>query len=166
MAKFTLCYLNKGMYNGRQVIPRWFAEDAVKPLVDNSPNEPEIGDSSNGYGYCFWHNYHVENSSRADGMFSQFGILMPDYDAALIFTDGHPDEQYVRDCIWRHFLHEGMGFRRLGVYRHTGYKCGAWHDVAWFEREILPCSGEPAPFTPIGQIPLAKLEEVLRRYSD
>ena len=63
-------------------------------------------------------------------------------------------------------LHEGMGFRRLGVYRHTGYKCGAWHDVAWFEREILPCSGETAPFTPIGQIPLAKIEEVLRRYSD
>ncbi len=103
MAKFILCYLNKGVYNGKQIIPRWFAEDAVKPLVDNSPNEPEKNDSSNGYGYCFWHNYHVENCSRADGMFSQFGILMPDYDAALIFTDGHPDEQYVRDCIWRHF---------------------------------------------------------------
>ena len=22
-------------------------------------------------------------------------------------------------------------FRRLGVYRNTGYKCRAWHDVAW-----------------------------------
>ena len=103
MAKFILCYLNKGMYEGKQVIPQWFAEDAVKPLVDNRNNEPERNDSSNGYGYCFWHNYHAANSSRADGMFSQFGILMPDYDAALIFTDGHPDEQYVRDCIWRHF---------------------------------------------------------------
>ncbi len=103
MAKFILCYLNKGVYNGRQVIPQWFAEDAVKPLVDNRNNEAEQNDSSNGYGYCFWHNYHVENCSRADGMFSQFGILMPDYDAALILTDGHPDEQYVRDCIWRHF---------------------------------------------------------------
>lgn len=103
MAKFILCYSNKGMYAGRQIIPQWFAQDAVKPLVDNRNNEPERNDSSNGYGYCFWRNYHVANSSRADGMFSQFGILMPDYDAVLIFTDGHPDEQYVRDCIWRHF---------------------------------------------------------------
>lgn len=103
MAKFILCYLNKGVYNGRQVIPAWFAEDAIKPLVDNRNNEVEQNDSSNGYGYCFWHNYHVKNCSRADGMFSQFGILLPDYDAAVILTDGHPDEQYVRDCIWRHF---------------------------------------------------------------
>lgn len=103
MAKFILCYLNKGEYNGKQVIPQWFAEDAVKPLVDNRDNEAELGDSSNGYGYCFWHNYYMENTARADGMFSQFGILMPDYDAALIVTSGHPDEQYVRDCIWRHF---------------------------------------------------------------
>ena len=29
-------------------------------------------------------------------------------------------------------LHEAMGFRPVGVYRGTGYKMGAWHDVGWW----------------------------------
>ena len=33
-------------------------------------------------------------------------------------------------------LHQALGFRRLGTYRSTGYKCGAWRDVAWFEKPI------------------------------
>ena len=35
-------------------------------------------------------------------------------------------------------LHQALGFRRLGTYRSTGYKCGAWRDVAWFEKPIAP----------------------------
>ncbi len=46
-------------------------------------------------------------------------------------------------------LHEGLGFRRLGVYRNTGYKCGAWHDVAWFEKQIAPYQLPPQPVLPI-----------------
>jgi phosphinothricin acetyltransferase len=29
-------------------------------------------------------------------------------------------------------LHEAMGFEPVGVYRQMGFKCGSWHDVAWF----------------------------------
>lgn len=42
-------------------------------------------------------------------------------------------------------LHTAVGFTPVGVYRHVGYKCGAWHDVAWFERLLQPCSDPPAP---------------------
>lgn len=62
-------------------------------------------------------------------------------------------------------LHIGMGFRLLGVYHHTGYKCGAWHDVAWFEKELLECRGEPAPIIPITQIPPEARDAVLRSFS-
>jgi phosphinothricin acetyltransferase len=54
-------------------------------------------------------------------------------------------------------LHTAVGFTPVGVYREVGYKHGAWHDVAWFERPLalrdidpsaprpLPeCCGEPA----------------------
>lgn len=34
-------------------------------------------------------------------------------------------------------LHACLGFQRLGTYHNTGYKCGRWHDVAWFERPYL-----------------------------
>ena len=61
-------------------------------------------------------------------------------------------------------LHESLGFRRLGVYRQTGYKCGRWHDVAWFEKQINSCSPEPEPFLSIRQLSQIKIREILSRY--
>ena len=62
-------------------------------------------------------------------------------------------------------LHRGLGFGCLGIYHHTGYKCGAWHDVAWFEKGIAPYTLEPAPFVPIGKIPGEEIETVIEKYS-
>lgn len=62
-------------------------------------------------------------------------------------------------------LHAGMGFRRIGVYRHTGYKCGAWRDVAWFERELIACDAGPdGPILPVGELPQAAVEAVFNQY--
>jgi L-amino acid N-acyltransferase YncA len=35
-------------------------------------------------------------------------------------------------------LHEGMGFRPVGVFPHVGYKLRAWHDVGWWILPLLP----------------------------
>lgn len=40
-------------------------------------------------------------------------------------------------------MHLRAGFSEVGVYHHVGYKFGAWHDVAWFERAILPAEKDP-----------------------
>ena len=40
-------------------------------------------------------------------------------------------------------LHEALGFQPVGVYRQVGFKCGAWHDVAWFQRPLQPWPEEP-----------------------
>jgi L-amino acid N-acyltransferase YncA len=40
-------------------------------------------------------------------------------------------------------MHHRAGFTLVGVYHRVGYKFGAWHDVAWFERAILPAVIEP-----------------------
>jgi L-amino acid N-acyltransferase YncA len=42
-------------------------------------------------------------------------------------------------------LHEAMGFKPVGIYRNVGFKLGAWHDVGWWQLELLPCHAEPAP---------------------
>jgi L-amino acid N-acyltransferase YncA len=42
-------------------------------------------------------------------------------------------------------LHEAMGFQPVGVYRQVGFKCGAWYDVAWFQRPLQPRPDEPPP---------------------
>lgn len=42
-------------------------------------------------------------------------------------------------------LHEALGFLPVGVYRQVGFKCGAWHDVAWFQRPLQARPAAPGP---------------------
>ena len=47
-------------------------------------------------------------------------------------------------------LHEALGFRRVAVYPKVGWKMGAWHDVGWWQLELMPRTAEPAvPLTPL-----------------
>ncbi|MBC7975527.1 MAG: N-acetyltransferase [Myxococcales bacterium] len=46
-------------------------------------------------------------------------------------------------------LHEAVGFTPVGIYRGVGYKFGAWHDVLWLERALLPRVVDPAVPTPL-----------------
>lgn len=59
-------------------------------------------------------------------------------------------------------LHKSLGFVRLGTYRNTGYKCGKWHDVAWFEKQIGTYDPNPKPILPIICIPKETLEDILQ----
>jgi phosphinothricin acetyltransferase len=43
-------------------------------------------------------------------------------------------------------LHRALGFEPIGTYRRIGYKHGAWHDVAWAQRELV--SGDEPPPEP------------------
>jgi L-amino acid N-acyltransferase YncA len=40
-------------------------------------------------------------------------------------------------------MHGRAGFSLVGVYHHVGYKFGAWHDVGWYERSLLPPIANP-----------------------
>lgn len=101
LAKFTYCYQQMGKFGGKQVIPEWWVKEATSYHADNSAASDGL-DSTVGYGYCFWRNGGVENSYRADGMFCQFGMVFPEYDACISMTGGEIDEQAMRDVLWRH----------------------------------------------------------------
>jgi len=46
-------------------------------------------------------------------------------------------------------LHEALGFAPVGIYRKIGFKFGSWHDVAWWQRQLLePISEPPEPAPP------------------
>ena len=47
-------------------------------------------------------------------------------------------------------LHESLGFTHLGTMRNVGFKLGRWHDVGWWQMELLPASGTPVE--PAGMI--------------
>jgi phosphinothricin acetyltransferase len=42
-------------------------------------------------------------------------------------------------------LHRALGFEPVGTYRRVGWKGGAWHDVAWFQRSLAPEGAPPGP---------------------
>jgi L-amino acid N-acyltransferase YncA len=68
-------------------------------------------------------------------------------------------------------MHGRAGFSMVGTYHHVGYKFGAWHDVAWLERAVLPTvidPPEPLPFPAIRDTQavsgaLAKGQALLRK---
>ena len=60
-------------------------------------------------------------------------------------------------------LHTSLGFRRLGVFRNTGYKLGRWYDVAWYEKHIENREQAPLPIVPVGELDAAQLERILAR---
>lgn len=98
-AKFIQCYMQRGVWEGRQVIPEEWTRLATAYHVDNAPGKP---DNRVGYGFQFWRN-RLPNSYRCDGLFSQFSIAMEDYDCCLSINAGEPDEQGTLNAVWRHF---------------------------------------------------------------
>ena len=102
IAKLTLCYQQKGKFNDVQVIPEEWVVEATKKQIDNSQNRPGT-DASFGYGYCFWKNSIDEDSFRADGMFSQFGVGIPKYDATVVLTSAITDETACLEHLFNYF---------------------------------------------------------------
>lgn len=100
LAKFMLCYLKDGKYKGEQVIPKEWVRLATSKQIDNSNNRPGT-DASYGYGYCFWLD-HL-GGFRADGMFSQFGVAFPEYNAVVVVNSSITVEQDGLDGIFKHF---------------------------------------------------------------
>ena len=100
LAKFMLCYLKNGKYKGEQVIPAEWVRLASSKQIDNEYNRPGT-DSSYGYGYCFWLD-HL-GGFRADGMFSQFGIVFPQHNAVVVVNSSITEEQSGLDGIFEFF---------------------------------------------------------------
>ena len=40
-------------------------------------------------------------------------------------------------------LHEKCGFSLVGVYRRIGWKLAGWHDVGWWQMELVPAGEQP-----------------------
>lgn len=58
-------------------------------------------------------------------------------------------------------LHESLGFIKTGTMHNSGYKDGAWHDVAWFEKPIAPYTDAPEKLIAFSEIATATIDEIL-----
>jgi len=100
IARFGQLYMQKGQWNGRQLLPETWVEEATRKQVANGTSE--TSDWNQGYGYQFWRCRH--GLYRGDGAFGQFCIVMPPQDAVLAITAGVGDMQAVMNAVWDHLL--------------------------------------------------------------
>ena len=101
IARFGQMYLQKGMWDGRRILPESWIAEATKATSDNS-NTQTNPDWTVGYGYQFWRCQH--DCYRGDGAFGQYCIVMPEQEAVLAINSGLRDMQSVLDKVWTHLL--------------------------------------------------------------
>jgi CubicO group peptidase (beta-lactamase class C family) len=107
LAKFGNLYLQKGKWNGKEILPAaWVEEATTKHIQQPDPVKPsrphEDNDWLQGYGYQFWRCRH--NAFRGDGAFGQYTIVLPEHDAVIAITEESSDLQGVLDLVWEHLL--------------------------------------------------------------
>jgi hypothetical protein len=101
IAKLGQLYLQKGVWNGRQVIsPEWVAAASSKQIA-NGNNDSSWG---YGYGYQFWLN--PPGGYRADGAFGQFSMILPELDAVVAITSESIETKKTMQVVWDVLLPE------------------------------------------------------------
>jgi CubicO group peptidase (beta-lactamase class C family) len=100
IANFGQLYLQKGNWQGKQLVPAEWVEEATKLQTCNG-SDPD-SDWDQGYGYQFWRCRH--NLYRGDGAFGQYCIVFPEQDAVLAITSGTTDMGAIMNIVWDKLL--------------------------------------------------------------
>jgi CubicO group peptidase (beta-lactamase class C family) len=100
ISKLGQLYLQKGEWEGKQVLSKAWVDAATGNRTSNGSNPDSDWDQ--GYGYQFWQCRH--NAYRGDGAFGQYCIVMPEQDAVLAITSGSDDLQGILNIVWEHLL--------------------------------------------------------------
>jgi CubicO group peptidase (beta-lactamase class C family) len=107
MAKLGQLFLQNGVWNGEQLLPPGWAEEASTWKIASGPSgnetmaDPE-SDWTQGYCYQMWRSRH--NSFRADGANGQYILVLPEQDAVVAVTANVRDMQAELNLVWKHIL--------------------------------------------------------------
>ncbi len=82
LARFGQLYLQKGYYNGRQLIPEAWVEAATRKQIETKEG---------GYGYFFWR--YKDNTYRSSGKWGQMCVVIPEKHAVIAVMSDIRDEK-------------------------------------------------------------------------
>ena len=104
MAKLGLLLLNKGNWNGEQLISADYVTAACSRLIDGGAKETvPPTDGNQGYGYQVWQS-KWPGSFRADGAMGQYTVVVPQEDLVVVILGmklyGHEELA----CIWNQLM--------------------------------------------------------------
>jgi CubicO group peptidase (beta-lactamase class C family) len=100
IATFGQLYLQKGKWNGKQLVPEAWVAAATARQTSNGSNP--ASDWDQGYGYQFWRCRH--GAFRGDGAFGQYCVVLPEQDAVVAITSGLNNLQAVLNLVWDKLL--------------------------------------------------------------
>jgi CubicO group peptidase (beta-lactamase class C family) len=104
IAKFGQLYLQKGKWNGKQLVPQaWVEQATTKQVLNDQESHAKIGiDWQQGYCFQFWRCTH--NAFRGDGAGGQLCVVNPDQDMVVAITAQTGDFQREMNAIWDNLL--------------------------------------------------------------
>ena len=114
MAKMGQLFLQKGEWNGQQIVPAEWLKEMSSYQVPSAPSGTRFEDIEKaglskdnnewvqGYGYQMRICRH--NAFRADGYAGQYIFVFPDRDAVLVLTTSSSLYQPYIDLIWEYLL--------------------------------------------------------------
>ncbi len=118
MAKFGQLFLQKGTWNGKQVLPASWVNEASSLKIIQHPDlaqaKKDSSDWEQGYCYQMWRCRH--NAFRADGAYGQFIIVLPEEDAVIAITTETQDMQAELNLVWEYLL---PGFHKTALPENT-----------------------------------------------
>ena len=98
VARFVM---NKGNWNGEQILNAEYLEKATADLV-SSDEFGQVFYNTQGYGYLFWRTY--ENSFFFNGMGCQLAVCVPDKDMIMIYNGDNQGNSLAKEIIIRSFF--------------------------------------------------------------
>jgi len=122
IAKFGKFMLQKGKWNGKQLVSESWISKATQKQISNDDG---AGDWAMGYGYQFWQ-CKPKGVYRGDGMFGQYCIVAPAHDLVIAATS-NADMQRVADLFWamlgdmNNLPVDGSGADKLMAYKAASH---------------------------------------------
>ena len=100
MAKIGVCFLQGGVYDGRQVIPAdWIIQSTTRHLQKVPPTFTD----PLSYGFQLFIQPEFRGTYSFNGLYTQFDIMYPEYDAVLTVTAGELREADFLHNVHKHF---------------------------------------------------------------
>lgn len=98
---FGQLYLQKGEWQGKQLVSSEWIREATKKQVDSQDNDSDWGQ---GYGYQFWRCKPTGGVYRGDGAYGQYCIVVPQKRTVIAITSETKDMGASMQLVWDHIL--------------------------------------------------------------
>ena len=104
MAKLGQLLLNKGNWNGQQLVSADYVTEACSRLIDGGAKETvPPTDGNQGYGYQIWQS-KWPGSFRADGAMGQYTVVVPEEELVVVILGMKLNGHEELACIWNQLM--------------------------------------------------------------